>query len=112
MKSDKSEATDGVNVQALLETMKRGTLTVYVSRIALLKYRPRSIGQISDYGLSRLYEAVWRQNDLMAPLACAYAEFVFTDVLCPDFRMGHMYSAVAEFQARNRRKGGMAVTEP
>ena len=44
------------------------------------------------------------------PWHTAYSEFVFTDVLWPDFRAGHMYSAVSEFQSRNRRKGGMAAT--
>ncbi len=44
------------------------------------------------------------------PWHTAYSEFVFTDTLWPDFRVGHMYSAVAEYQSRNRRKGGMAAT--
>jgi undecaprenyl diphosphate synthase len=36
---------------------------------------------------------------------CAYAELVFTDVLWPDFRDVELLSAVAEFQARERRFG-------
>ncbi len=44
------------------------------------------------------------------PWHTAYSEFVFTDTLWPDFRVGHLYSAVAEFQSRNRRKGGTAVS--
>ncbi len=39
------------------------------------------------------------------PWHSAYAEFVFTDTLWPDFREWHFYSAVAEYQARRRRKG-------
>jgi undecaprenyl diphosphate synthase len=35
----------------------------------------------------------------------AYSELVFTDVLWPDFRREHLYEAVREFQARNRRYG-------
>jgi undecaprenyl diphosphate synthase len=35
----------------------------------------------------------------------AYSEFVFTDVLWPDFRRRHLADAVAEFQRRNRRFG-------
>lgn len=36
---------------------------------------------------------------------CAYAELVFTDVLWPDFRDAELFSAIAEFQARERRFG-------
>ena len=37
----------------------------------------------------------------------AYAELVFTDVLWPDFRREDLYEAVAEFQRRERRFGGV-----
>jgi undecaprenyl diphosphate synthase len=37
----------------------------------------------------------------------AYSELVFTDVLWPDFRRGHLYEAVREFQRRERRFGGI-----
>jgi undecaprenyl diphosphate synthase len=40
----------------------------------------------------------------------AYSEFVFTDTLFPDFRSGHLYSAVREYQARMRRKGTRSVS--
>jgi undecaprenyl diphosphate synthase len=35
----------------------------------------------------------------------AYSEFLFTDVLWPDFRREHLFDAVREFQRRNRRFG-------
>lgn len=35
----------------------------------------------------------------------AYSELVFTDVLWPDFRREHLFEAVREFQARDRRYG-------
>jgi undecaprenyl diphosphate synthase len=38
---------------------------------------------------------------------CAYSEFVFTDVLWPDFRTRHLKKAIAEFQSRNRRFGNV-----
>jgi undecaprenyl diphosphate synthase len=44
------------------------------------------------------------------PWHAAYAEFVFIDTLWPDFRGGHLYSAVAEYQSRRRRKGGVPVS--
>lgn len=36
----------------------------------------------------------------------AYSELVFADVLWPDFRRGHLFDAVREYQRRNRRFGG------
>jgi undecaprenyl diphosphate synthase len=38
----------------------------------------------------------------------AYSELVFPDVLWPDFRRLHLYEAVAEYQRRDRRYGGLA----
>jgi undecaprenyl diphosphate synthase len=38
----------------------------------------------------------------------AYSELVFTDVLWPDFRREHLFEAVREFQARDRRFGSTA----
>jgi len=37
----------------------------------------------------------------------AYAEFVFTDVLWPDFRRDDLLGAIAEFRSRNRRFGAL-----
>jgi undecaprenyl diphosphate synthase len=37
----------------------------------------------------------------------AYSELVFTDVLWPDFRRHHLFEAIAEFQRRERRYGGV-----
>lgn len=37
----------------------------------------------------------------------AYSELVFTEVLWPDFRREDLYDAVAEFQRRERRFGGL-----
>jgi undecaprenyl diphosphate synthase len=38
---------------------------------------------------------------------CAYSEFIFTDVLWPDFRAAHLVEAIAEFQRRERRFGSI-----
>ncbi|HXW32585.1 MAG TPA: polyprenyl diphosphate synthase [Acidimicrobiales bacterium] len=37
----------------------------------------------------------------------AYSELVFSDVLWPDFRREHLFAAVAEYQGRERRYGGL-----
>ena len=41
---------------------------------------------------------------------CAYSEFYFTDVLWPDFSTDELDKAIAEFQSRDRRYGGVKVT--
>ena len=38
---------------------------------------------------------------------CAYAEFVFTDVLWPDFTRWDLAEAIVEYQGRHRRFGGV-----
>lgn len=45
-------------------------------------------------------------NFLMWELA--YSELVFTDVLWPDFRRSDLYSAIDEYQRRERRFGGLS----
>ena len=37
----------------------------------------------------------------------AYSELIFTETLWPDFRREHLFEAVAEYQRRNRRFGGV-----
>ena len=39
----------------------------------------------------------------------AYSELVFSDVLWPDFRRGHLYAAIKEYQDRDRRFGGVGA---
>lgn len=41
----------------------------------------------------------------------AYAEFVFTDVLWPDFSRADLKAAIAEFQSRERRFGNLNTAE-
>ena len=38
---------------------------------------------------------------------CAYAEFIFTDTLWPDFKKEDLDAAIIEYQRRNRRYGGV-----
>ncbi len=40
----------------------------------------------------------------------AYAEFVFTDVLWPDFKRADLEAAISEFQSRDRRFGNLSDT--
>ena len=41
------------------------------------------------------------------PWQCAYSEFVFMDVLWPDFSPADLEQAIAEYYRRNRRFGGV-----
>ena len=41
----------------------------------------------------------------------AYAEFVFTDVLWPDFDRADLEAAIATFRQRERRYGGLSPVE-
>jgi undecaprenyl diphosphate synthase len=41
----------------------------------------------------------------------AYAEFVFQDVLWPDYTAAHLEAAIAEFQTRNRRYGAVVADD-
>lgn len=68
---------------------------------------------------SRLYDPTMPDPDLMIRTSgefrisnyllwqLAYSELVFTDVLWPDFRKQHLADAIREFQARERRFGGV-----
>jgi undecaprenyl diphosphate synthase len=68
---------------------------------------------------SRLYDPEMPDPDLMIRTSgeyrisnfllweLAYSELVFTDVLWPDFRRGDLFAAIAEYQARDRRFGGV-----
>jgi undecaprenyl diphosphate synthase len=38
---------------------------------------------------------------------CAYSELVFDDVLWPDYRREHLFTAIEEYQQRERRFGGI-----
>ncbi len=42
---------------------------------------------------------------------CAYTEFVFSDVLWPDFNRWDLVSAIVEYQGRKRRFGGVSDDE-
>ena len=39
---------------------------------------------------------------------CAYSEFYYTDVLWPDFSKEELHRAIAAYQCRNRRFGGVS----
>ncbi len=42
---------------------------------------------------------------------CAYAEFDFIDTLWPDFRRGHLFEAILDYQRRERRYGAVSGSQ-
>jgi undecaprenyl diphosphate synthase len=81
----------------------------------------RDLGRIDEEALSsHLYTAGLPDPDLLIRTSgemrvsnfllwqIAYAEIWVTDVLWPDFRRKHLLQAVADFQKRERRYGGIA----
>jgi len=77
-----------------------------------------SPAEIDEEALARqLYTAPWPDPDLLIRTSgeqrlsdfllwqLAWAEFVFTPVLWPDFTRRHLFEAILEFQCRNRRFG-------
>jgi len=63
-----------------------------------------ALPEMPDIDLLIRTSAEYRLSNFF-PWHSTYAEFVFLDTLWPDFRAGHLYSAVAEYQSRRRRKG-------
>tara|TARA_Y100001958_G_C21162315_1_gene495920 strand:+ start:186 stop:851 length:666 start_codon:yes stop_codon:yes gene_type:complete len=79
-----------------------------------------AIDRITERKLERyLYEPTMPDVDLLIRTSgehrlsnfllwqVAYSELLFTDTLWPDFRRKHLYEAVLEYQARDRRFGGL-----
>lgn len=77
-------------------------------------------GRITERSIAaRLYDPELPDPDLMIRTSgeqrlsnfllwqSAYTELWFTPVLWPDFTRGHLYEAIRDFQARDRRFGGV-----
>ena len=71
------------------------------------KADPNHLGEseFSDYLFSRGVPELRLSNFLL--WQSAYAEFYFTDVLWPDFSKEELHKAIAAFQGRSRRFGGV-----
>ncbi len=89
--------------------------------VAEVQARGRSPDAIDEADLARhLYTAGQPDPDLLIRTSgelrisnfllwqIAYSEIWVTDVLWPDFRRKHLLQAIADFQKRERRYGGIA----
>ena len=93
-------------VQQAVSLARQGTLTPEAVDEALVDSLMYTAGQppvdliIRPSGEQRISNFLLWQG--------AYAEFVFMDVLWPDFTSGDLDRAIAEFQRRSRRFGGIS----
>ena len=93
-------------VQQAVSLARQGTLTPEAVDEALVDSLMYTAGQppvdliIRPSGEQRISNFLLWQG--------AYAEFVFMDVLWPDFTPGDLVRAIAEFQRRSRRFGGIS----
>ena len=93
-------------VQQAVSLARQGTLTPEAVDEALVDSLMYTAGQppvdliIRPSGEQRISNFLLWQG--------AYAEFVFMDVLWPDFAPGDLDRAIAEFQRRSRRFGGIS----
>lgn len=98
--------TEIVNAaKALAEQVKSGTLNIEDIDEALFS-KHLMTESIQDPELLIRTSGEIRLSNFML-WQVAYSEFVFTDVLWPDFKEDHFLKAVGEFQQRGRRFGGI-----
>lgn len=82
-----------------LSTLSEGDLTSYLDTADI----PEPDMVIRTSGEARVSNFLLWQ--------AAYAEFIFTDVLWPDFSKSDLEAAIAEFQTRERRFGNLNASE-
>jgi undecaprenyl diphosphate synthase len=100
----RSEITDAV--RRLLHDARRGALEPDAVDERLLSSYLYTAGQPDPDLLIRTSGEMRVSNFLLWQIA--YAEIWVTDVLWPDFRRRHLLQAVADFQKRERRYGGIS----
>jgi undecaprenyl diphosphate synthase len=100
----RSEITDAV--RRLLEDARRGAIEPAAVDERLLSSYLYTAGQPDPDLLIRTSGEMRVSNFLLWQIA--YAEIWVTDVLWPDFRRRHLLQAVADFQKRERRYGGIS----
>ena len=95
LRAMKKAAAAGVDISA----MEEGDLTPYLDTADI----PEPDLVIRTSGETRISNFLLWQ--------AAYSEFIFTDVLWPDFSKADLELAIAEFQTRERRFGNLNASE-
>jgi len=96
--------------QALAERVAAGTLTPDAITPELLAGELNTAGMPDPDLLIRTSGEIRLSNFLLWQLA--YSEFVFLDVLWPDFDHAQLEQAIAIYEARERRFGGIGSVVP
>jgi undecaprenyl diphosphate synthase len=117
---ESSELTEGNRVMTLTMAFNYGGRAEIVDAVRALVAEGTPAGRIDEKAIrAHLYYPDQPDPDLVVRTSgeyrisnfllweLAYSERVFTDVLWPDFRRQHLFEAVAEFQRRERRYGGV-----
>jgi undecaprenyl diphosphate synthase len=117
---ESSELTKGNRVMTLTMAFNYGGRAEIVDAVKALVAEGTPAGRIDEKAIrAHLYYPDQPDPDLVVRTSgeyrisnfllweLAYSELVFTDVLWPDFRREHLFAAVAEFQRRERRYGGV-----
>lgn len=117
----RSENNDGLTVSFALNYGGRQEI-VRAARLAAEKAAKegRNLDSITEKDIeNELYTAGYPDPDIIIRPSgekrlsnfllwqCAYSEFVFMDILWPDFTPDDLDEAIAEFAKRNRRFGGL-----
>jgi undecaprenyl diphosphate synthase len=112
---DYLSACDGLLLNLALSYGGRGEIVDAARRLLTDRITPAELDE--DRFATYLYTAGLPEPDLLIRTSgelrisnfmlwqLAYTEFWVTDTLWPDFRRKHLYQAVADFQARDRRFG-------
>ncbi len=116
-----SAQNDGITLNIAINYGGRDELICVVKKLAgQVKEGKIALEDIDEQLLSdNLYTATQPDPDLIIRPSgeqrlsnfltwqSAYSEFVFMDVLWPDFNKEHLYDALWQYAARNRRFGGL-----
>lgn len=119
-----SEDNDGIFLSIALNYGGRHDILQAVRKVAVTDdISEMSVEEIENRFSSSLMTAGMPDPDLLIRTSgeqrisnfllwqCAYSEFMFTETLWPDFGKSDLEVAIAEFQGRDRRFGGLKVLE-
>lgn len=119
-----SKDNDGIFLSIALNYGGRHDILQAVRKVAATDgISTMSVAEIEDVFASELMTAGMPDPDLLIRTSgeqrisnfllwqCAYSEFMYTETLWPDFDKSDLESAIAEYQGRDRRFGGLKASE-
>lgn len=119
-----SKDNDGIFLSIALNYGGRHDILQAVHKMAALDgLQGMDINEIEDAFISNLMTSGMPDPDLLIRTSgeqrisnfllwqCAYSEFIFTETLWPDFDKKDLEAAIAEYHGRDRRFGGLKVSE-